>query len=63
MDAPIYDDKRLKVYKLLPEFWGEGVDDIIRIDVSAGTDMEAIAALKKLGLYTKEIQSIFENNA
>lgn len=62
MDTYLYNEKRLKVLKLLPLFWGEGVDDQIIADINAGTDSEAIEGLKKLKLYTKEIRSVFESD-
>jgi len=62
MDTPLYDDKRLKVLKLLPDLWGEGSGNQIIANVNAGTDPEAIETLKKLNLYTNEIKKIFEQD-
>jgi len=60
MDAPLFDDKRLKVLELLPLFWGEGFTDNERITITSSTDKQAIKMLKRKKLYTPEIKMILE---
>lgn len=71
MTCPIFDDKRLKVLDLLPKNWVETIEKSYlkdgfepmsiwpdEADIYAGTDKEALTAIKKHKLSSKNIEDL-----